>query len=111
MKTTETTQHTPGPWMAYNADNGRILKHWRIRGDCVRDEPTFAVIDSDGKLSPEYEAANARLIAAAPELLEALSLMYCAGFWSADTLATMPEYQRNAIEAARAAISKAEGVQ
>lgn len=64
-----TTQHTPGPWLAYNSDNGRPLKHWRIRGFCVRDDPTFATIDSNGKLSPEYEAANARLIAAAPELL------------------------------------------
>ena len=66
------TQNTPGPWVAYNSDNGRILKHWRIRGDCVRDDPTFATINSNGKLSPEYEAANARLIAAAPDMLAEL---------------------------------------
>jgi hypothetical protein len=63
--------HTPGPWMAYNSDNGRILKHWRIRGDCVRNDPPFAVVDSGGKMLPEYEAANARLMAAAPALLAA----------------------------------------
>lgn len=71
--TTTATTHTPGPWLAYNADKGRTLKHWRIRGHCVRNDPTFATIDSNGKLSPEYEAANARLIAAAPELLAALT--------------------------------------
>lgn len=65
------TKHTPGPWKAYNAINGRTLKHWRIKGDCVRNDPPFAVIDSGGKLLPEYEAGNARLIAAAPDLLEA----------------------------------------
>jgi len=70
--------HTPGPWLAYNSDNGRILKHWRIKGDCVRNEPAFAIIDSGGKISPEYEAANARLIVRAvnchEELLEALKI-------------------------------------
>ena len=59
---------------------------------------------------PQKETANARLIAAAPDLLAALSLMYCAGLWSADELASMPEYQRNAIESARLALAKAEGV-
>lgn len=62
-------KHTPGPWVAYNAIGGRVLAHWRIRGGCVRNDPAFAVIDSGGKLLPEYEAANARLIAAAPDLL------------------------------------------
>ena len=68
------TTHTPGPWIAYNSDgnSGRILKHWRIRGACVRNDPPFAVIDSKGKLSPEYEYANAQLIASAPEMLDAL---------------------------------------
>ena len=68
------TTHSPGPWIAYNSDgnSGRILKHWRIRGACVRNDPPFAVIDSKGKLSPEYEYANALLIAAAPDLLDAL---------------------------------------
>ena len=68
-------KHTPGPWVAYNSDgNGRILKKWHIKGACVRNEPSFATIDSGGKILPEYEAGNARLIASAPELLEALKL-------------------------------------
>lgn len=64
-------KHVPGPWNAYNATNGRILSHWRIRSACVLDEPAFAIINSDGKILPEYEAGTARLIAAAPDLLEA----------------------------------------
>ncbi len=53
---------TPGPWYASN--EGRLL---------VRDEEWQCVIaDSIGCNGDEEEVANARLIAAAPELLEQL---------------------------------------
>lgn len=68
-------KHVPGPWIAYNTVNGRILSHWRIKSGCVRDEPAFAVINSDGKILPEYEAGTAALIAAAPDLLAACEAM------------------------------------
>lgn len=69
---TKQTQHSPTPWEAYNDNNGRKLKHWRIRGACVRDEPAFATIDSGGKLQPEYEAGNAAFIVRACNSHEAL---------------------------------------
>ena len=58
-----TTQHTPGPWIHYPDDNiistngGRKLLEWQARSQFV------STIERD---------ANARLIAAAPELLAAL---------------------------------------
>lgn len=53
-----TTKHTPGPW----ASVGTTVQAESIRGaDC-----------QDAELSQEQHRANARLIAAAPELLEAL---------------------------------------
>ena len=76
--TTETTQHiTPGPWVVYrgpmNMDGGlnpffrgivALLKH-------AGEEDDIAVILDRNESAADYEA-NARLIAAAPELLAAL---------------------------------------
>ncbi len=62
------TSHTPGPWIAYNAQGGRIFKKWRIHRPGAR---VIAEICENN--STEIEAANARLIAAAPDLLAALS--------------------------------------
>jgi hypothetical protein len=59
--TTETAQHTPGPWAAPGTDGGE----WVI---CHTDK--------GGKrrtLAHAYNEQNARLIAAAPELYEALA--------------------------------------
>jgi hypothetical protein len=41
-------------------------------------------------------------------LVEALSAMYCAGFWTADELPNLPDHQRKAITAARAALTAAQ---
>lgn len=51
-----TTKHTPGPW--------------RVHGELINsDSREIAVIEN---YSSKRDGANARLIAAAPELLEAL---------------------------------------
>lgn len=55
-------KHTPGPWYA----NGIV-----VRPANVDRNPCIAVADDQDRLRDEQEA-NARLIAAAPELLEAL---------------------------------------
>ena len=61
-----TTKHTPGPWTHHPEDNiildasGRRLIEWQARSVSV---------------SVEERDANARLIAAAPELLEALEVV------------------------------------
>ena len=101
------TKHTPGPWV-----DGDIC------GDHNVGIGRYRLITGGGELiahtwpdSSEHEEANARLIAAAPELLAA-----CQEFLR---FADLPNecvprgdyirYQVSAISAARAAIAKAEG--
>ncbi len=105
------SKHSPGPWLAYNAQGGRIFKHWRIRGNCVRNDPPFAIIDSNGKLLPEYEVANARLMAASPELLKALEEI-AAYPLNVDGYASLEAVRMRFVAMqviARAAIDKAKG--
>lgn len=64
---TTKNQHTAGPWTAYNSDHGKIFKHWRINAGTFHQIATIAERKDSGE-----ECANARLIAASPELLEAL---------------------------------------
>lgn len=86
------TQHTPGPWGAYNLSKGNLVVETRtgilvanISGDC-----------------PEVEA-NASLIAAAPELLAALkSVAEIKGWFE------KPPVSASGIKV-MAAIAKAEG--
>ncbi|MGK0556132.1 hypothetical protein [Bordetella bronchiseptica] len=100
-----TTRHTPGPWARdigsgfgcdVRAENGRkVAATWGINnGDPHR---------------PAYRAecdANARLIAAAPELLEALETLVA-------DFADYPASERpcHAFDLARAVIAKAKGEQ
>ncbi len=63
---TENTRHTPGPWTIYNTDGLKILKNWRVKGSVG-----YQVCTMNTATTTEEEYANARLIAAAPDLLEA----------------------------------------
>lgn len=59
--------HTPGPWKIYRTTNGRAILG-------IGDKDAGGITDAEfgfWRSGAEYEA-NARLIAAAPELLEAL---------------------------------------
>lgn len=63
---------TPGPWVTVN--NG---KYWEIRevignGGQISDLCASQCWFDDGDMNGEVTTSNARLIAAAPELLEAL---------------------------------------
>jgi hypothetical protein len=67
------TKHTPGPWHTYTSGNTR---------DCVESvkEGKFIAVVYDGADSRPCEnnptqSANAKLIAAVPELLAALELL------------------------------------
>lgn len=90
-------QHTPGPWYIGMRPGPMIY------GDAPRGAQ---VADMSGPLIPADEnSANARLIAAAPDLLAALR-----------EIADLPGYVRGsalemAVQTARAAIAKAEGGQ
>lgn len=85
-----TTKHTPGPWNPLAAFN---MRHFFIRGEF---EVVAQVYDN---------AANARLIAAAPDLLEALE--QCEGYISFDVNAG--HGGRDLLRTVRAALTKARG--
>jgi hypothetical protein len=62
--TTETTHHTPGPWSFHPTEGANFsigISGGRHVADCSRN----------ANIPTEEKAANARLIAAAPDLLEA----------------------------------------
>jgi hypothetical protein len=99
-------QHTPGPWHLRLSNNATPhIEH----GDCFRDE--VGELDNRICVMPAEivqsfnSFANARLIAAAPDLLEALqSIMEMTGGYVPDT--SKGEWAK-----ARAAIDKATGEQ
>ncbi len=100
------SKHTPGPWVL-----GALRREFRQINAVSCEQPweEFAsvAVKLDGIPSKEGEA-NARLIAAAPDLLEALTL--CLRF--AETEANQEDAcydAKPAVEKARAAIAKAEG--
>ena len=57
--------HTPGPWTAYNSNNGRIFKYWSIASKSGK----IATIEERESSADEH--GNAMLIAEAPALLKA----------------------------------------
>jgi hypothetical protein len=75
-------KHSPGPWKAERDTTTRKTHCWRIHSSDVRDLAGLEFLtaeDCDG-----YGADNARLIAAAPELADALrELMQYVGGWDA----------------------------
>lgn len=96
--------HTPGPWTVEDGhtqrDSGGI-RYWQITdGQDAIACNQFCYAGS----SPEVNAANARLIAAAPDLLAALEMMIA-------DFADYPASERPclAFDRARAAIARAKG--
>ncbi len=113
------TKHTPGPWRLHEYQEGATLdvvsdgvewQSWTFAvgaGDSVVAEVEAWTIDA-GYPRPrtrDEAEANARLIAAAPELLEALNSMDSNGDWGGTDWCVPADVWR----AARAAIAKATG--
>lgn len=71
--TSEPTGHTPGPWHSFQqADSTR---HLIVAGDGRKpNEPVVATVSGYTATMHAAEAANARLIAAAPDLLAACNI-------------------------------------
>ncbi len=96
-------EHTPGPWQAEEASVRGITQEWFVRVDGDDIAIASDIRDRNGN----HSEANARLIAAAPELLEALEDL------ASLAEAAMREVGEYDIEAeladARAAIAKATG--
>lgn len=73
-----TDKHTPGPWRTLKLDRRDEPEKW-IVADGVAPHGRFIATSphhQGNDLSPRAHQANARLIAAAPELLEALEWAY-----------------------------------
>lgn len=97
------SKHTPGPWIAKDATlPNRAVTRWVI----LEPENGFTLADTgNADTDKKQDAANARLIAAAPDLLEALrSLTYQCLNPNFDN----EEVWRKKIRAAEKAIAKAE---
>lgn len=86
------TKHSPGPW-AYDVETGRVC----CAADITSRYGTIATVDSN--------EADSRLIAAAPELLEALKRALDPLSIGAETLEQMVAVDREA----RALIRRIEG--
>jgi hypothetical protein len=95
-------QHTPGPWAAPSDHS---------YGDIgiVADSRLLAMVtnDEDQPIADSEQMANARLMAAAPELLAAISTLV--GIAETDCMDDKSNVWRSAMIAADAAIAKAEG--
>tara|TARA_R110000868_G_scaffold233914_1_gene487616 strand:- start:2131 stop:2442 length:312 start_codon:yes stop_codon:yes gene_type:complete len=95
-------QHTPGPWRASRDKDARGWHGWRI-DSASRALMVWAAWPSEEERDSNEAEATARLIAAAPDLLDALqtAAMALIGYTHRN------EIIENAIVAARAAIAKA----
>lgn len=91
--------HTPGPWSAIKAAHG-VIDIFDGRG---RDIVTVF----GGGVEPESKEANARLMAASPELLDAVKKLRRA-FWADSDIITADE-ACDLIDEVDRVIAKAEG--
>jgi len=97
-----TTQHTSGPWIVYDDSNDGKTNRIEI---AARGKTVAHIYHS----VPEKDLPNARLIAAAPDLLEALKrVMPFIDCIAAVTREEIIEYEA-AMKMADAAIKKATG--
>ena len=96
-------KHTPGPWLTHPWSWGNDPR-WRvIRLGSSGGSPGLAVIHPRPGMKPGEAAANARLIAAAPELLEALIDVIALYQWKKPGFGEATDH----VKAARRAIAKA----
>ena len=103
---TNTTTHTPGPWLQSHRENVHGMWSTQVydsAGVTIADLAWYAVVN--GNVVTTAREANARLIAAAPELLACLKALVLSAHPSR---AEHPAMFR-AWQVAHAAIAKAEG--
>lgn len=108
--TTKPATHTPGPWTCNLGDGSNLTYDCTIWGDDCR-VTVCAIGDESRNYSTAVDIANARLIAAAPDLLAALvdAVDILDRLAPPIQLGTLCEEQDHAaaMRSARAAIAKA----
>ena len=67
------TEFTPGPWWIEKDIDNRGNPDWRIHSETISDLACLTFMDKEDR--DEFGAANAKLIAAAPEMFELLQLI------------------------------------
>ena len=97
-------KHTPGPWLIEGRTIYSLMHHGWNRGVEVLKNRFWASCYHDRSVTDEEAEANARLIAAAPELLEALQMFL-------DDYESSEGDAQSCARVARAAIAKATGEQ
>ena len=103
-----TTDHTPGPWTV--EDNFTIMADVGAHICKVSEPDDFPCLDQDEGTQSHVLAecgANARLIAAAPDMLAALKSLAAVAVWGPED-DDREEFDQ-AMKAAQAAIARAEG--
>ena len=105
MNTNTESKHTQGPWRT-NGCTVEVANAWALR---IAGAVPPSTLNGYAPKSLDEAKANARLIAAAPEMLEALAtLIGCA---ETDGMDGKSNVWRSAMIDARAAIAKATGVE
>lgn len=96
-------KHTQGPWISVNNNEQDKVRSSRlIMQDRRHDAANIAMVIPHAGILDEQVEANGKLIAAAPDMLEALRPLCDAGFLEAlrHDITSLSEAQENAIIAA-----------
>ena len=99
---THTHTHTPGPWSVETKGSRHFIDG--------ADELTVAYVDRAGVRERQTYEANAQLIAAAPDLLEALEDAAFLMRMAAKIAGPMQDSFKRSAEDAAKALAKAEGI-
>lgn len=99
-----TTKHTPGPWEIQQLETNRNGYDWPTFAVRSPQNVCLAVVGDVDRHHAEQHPANARLIAAAPDLLAALIELRDSYPWSANRTVGGELWSQ-----VNAAIAKAEG--
>lgn len=98
--------HTPGPWsVEYGVEYGETDRALNIRCEPNDEDSGTFICEMQSSIGPAQTASNARLIAAAPELLAALDELTS----RVDMVLYAKYVGHDRIAKARAAIAKAQG--
>jgi hypothetical protein len=105
------SNHTPGPWLLNHNTNWKTnpfsitVRKYGVHSTTVANIPTRMTVP------PQEQQANARLLAAAPDLLAALSDLHLAVTMRPTSSGGLSTRERVALDRARAAIAQATGDQ